>query len=42
MQGTLVAIALVVGSAHIVSAASKMLYALGPEEALEDDDSEEE
>jgi 4-carboxymuconolactone decarboxylase len=42
VQGTLVAIAPVVGSARIVSAASKMLRALGLEEALEDDDDSEE
>jgi 4-carboxymuconolactone decarboxylase len=36
VQGTLVAIAPVVGSARVVSAASKMLRALGLAEALDD------
>lgn len=42
VQGTLVAIAPVIGSARTVSAASKMLRALGLAEALEDDADEAE
>ena len=42
VQGTIVAIAPVVGSARVVSAASKMLRALGLAEELEDAEVEEE
>ncbi|MBV9583082.1 MAG: carboxymuconolactone decarboxylase family protein [Chloroflexi bacterium] len=42
IQGTLVAIAPVVGSARIASAASKMLRALGLAEALEQEDEDNE
>jgi alkylhydroperoxidase/carboxymuconolactone decarboxylase family protein YurZ len=41
IQGTLVAVAPVVGTARIVSAASKMVRALGLAEALSDDEDEE-
>jgi alkylhydroperoxidase/carboxymuconolactone decarboxylase family protein YurZ len=41
IQGTLVAVAPVVGTARIVSAASKMVRALGLAEALDDDDADD-